>query len=103
MTVHAKAYLEIEIALSGTFSKGYPERGPSYASGGEPGEPDAMEDIEAVGLSAFRYDPATRYNVPVSLMDGVDAKSPDVRKLLANVAAFLGDEAQDALLAEVGE
>lgn len=37
---------EIEIAISYTFQRGYPASGPSYASGGEPGEPDGVEDVE---------------------------------------------------------
>lgn len=38
--------MEIEVAITFTFQKGYPATGPSYASGGEPGEPDGVEDIE---------------------------------------------------------
>jgi hypothetical protein len=40
---------EYEVEISGRYSPGYPARGPSYSSGGEPGEPAEMEDI-SVGV-----------------------------------------------------
>ena len=47
--VTATTYAEIEIGLSGTFSRGYPETGPTYSCGGEPAEPDAMDGVEITG------------------------------------------------------
>jgi hypothetical protein len=38
---------ELEVELTGTFVAGLPATGPSYSSGGEPGEPDRYEDIAA--------------------------------------------------------
>ena len=43
---------ELEVELAGTFVKGYPETGPSYASGGEQGMPDMFEDIKATWHNA---------------------------------------------------
>jgi hypothetical protein len=48
--VEAALGLEIELELRGNFQPGYPATGPSYASGGEPGEPDCIEDAEVVGV-----------------------------------------------------
>lgn len=42
--------LEIEFELRGSFQPGYPATGPSYASGGEPGQGDMIEDGEVIGL-----------------------------------------------------
>lgn len=38
---------EIEVDIVYTYSRGRPARGPSYASGGEPAEPAALECQQA--------------------------------------------------------
>lgn len=38
---------DVWVELRGRFKRGTPDQGPSYGSGGTPGEPDSAEDIEA--------------------------------------------------------
>ena len=108
-TLSASAYLEIRATLSGTFCKGYAETGPSYSCAGEPGEPDSVEDIAVDGLHGYRTvrvatgDGWSTQEVYVDLLKGVDPKAPGVAQLLQNIADFLGQEAEDALLEEAAE
>jgi hypothetical protein len=44
MKVQTTVSIELELTVEATFVPGYPARGPSYASGGEPAEPDTFED-----------------------------------------------------------
>jgi hypothetical protein len=105
----AKMSFEIEIQLAGTFQRGYAATGPTYASGGEPGEPDGMEDMRVtdigylklarmkvegtVGAYSHRYD-------TLSITEGVDMNNAEVRKLLANLLNLVHDDAELALLDE---
>lgn len=103
ITVTATTSFEVEVNLTGTFLPGCPEQGPSYASGGQPAEPDSMEDVEVTSLVATRYRGGY---TPVSadLLAGVSAISPEaLLKILSNVRDFLGDSADEALMAELPE
>lgn len=42
---------ECDIVATYAVDWGYPERGPSYSSGGEPGEPASVVDIEVVSVN----------------------------------------------------
>ena len=64
--------LEVEFDLSGAFQPGYPATGPSYASGGEPGEPDMIEDAEIKGLFIGRVK-RDRHGLPVYQIEDVGA------------------------------
>lgn len=107
MKVTAKTYIEVEIGVTGTFQRGYAAAGPTYSSGGEPGEADGFEDVtvEDIGLVIHTYDqrPGTPRWVTRSLLDGIDRKSPMFAQLMANVLKFCGDDAEQALLGELGE
>jgi hypothetical protein len=46
--------LEVEVTLSGTYVPGVPEQGPTYACGGQPAEPEMVEDVEVTGLFGQR-------------------------------------------------
>lgn len=102
IAVTATTSFEVEVNLTGTFCPGCPEQGPTYASGGQPAEPDSMEDVEAVSLTSLR-----RHNghwQTVDLLAGVSAISPEaLLKILANIREFLGDSADEALMAELPE
>jgi len=103
ITVTASTSFEVEVELSGTFLPGCPEQGPTYASGGQPAEPDSMEDVEVRSLVATRYRGGY---TPVSadLLAGVSAISPEaLLKILANIREFLGDAADDALMTDLPE
>lgn len=107
--VSAKAFFEVQVDLSGTFQPGYPATGPSYSSGGDPAEPDAMEDVEIVRIGGLKRElspPEIRGSHMwtdrfVDLLEGVDAKSEAYQKIIANVMKFLGNEAEQELLGEV--
>lgn len=46
---------EIEVEITFTFLRGAPERGPSYASGGQPADPDEIELVSAVPVRDGKY------------------------------------------------
>jgi len=56
--------LEVEFDLRGSFQPGYPATGPSYASGGDPAQPDMIEDAEIKGLFIDRVK-RDRFGLPV--------------------------------------
>lgn len=71
-------YDEIRVIITFTFLKGAPEQGPSYASGGQPADPDEIEFV-----SAKLFDEHT--------------PSPFFRHYLNEwAAAWLADEGEDA-------
>lgn len=106
--LEATTTFEVEVRLSGTFLRGYPATGPSYASGGEPGEPDGVEDIDVEAFTAdqlvrtFNRETRTvdRTWRTIDLLAGVDRTNPEVGKLIANIIAYLGDDAETVLLDE---
>lgn len=111
MKVTAKTYIEVEIGVTGTFQRGYAAAGPTYSSGGEPGEADGFEDIEIVRFGALKRElspPEILGSHPfthrfIDLLDGIDPKRAAYQQLLANVLKFCGEDAELALLGEVGE
>ena len=111
MKVEATDWVEIGLRVEGTFVKGYPERGPTWASGGEPGELDSMENVEIIGLLAEKRVwrdglgalLQTPLRVPFDLCEGVNLKSPDVQKLLTNIAGHFSESIDEALLGEIPE
>ena len=56
--------LEVEFDLRGSFQPGYPATGPSYASGGDPAQPDMVEDAEIKGIFIDRVK-RDRHGLPV--------------------------------------
>jgi hypothetical protein len=94
--VSATTSFEIEVNLSGTFQPGCAAWGGGrFERPTNPPEDDSVEDVEVCGLVALRFKgPST------NLLAGVDLKNPEVRKLLDNIANFLGDEAAEILMLE---
>ena len=107
MKVEATEWVDIGLRVQGTFVKGYPERGPTFASGGEPGEPDSVEDVEIIGLTADRrvWHPKAGQFVTTScdLCRDVDLQNPEVQKLLGNIVAHFSESIDETLLGEVPE
>jgi hypothetical protein len=105
-TVTAEHTFDVEIGLSGTFCPGAPEQGPSYASGGQPADPDEIADMEITSVSALLYvrnkDGVTRWD-RVNLLEGVDPKSEAYERIMHNIMTFMGDNAYDALINEAVE
>ena len=103
-TLTAETTLEIQITLTGTFSKGCPERGPTYDCGGEPAEPDAVEDISIDRVDMLRAVPfqGTRWDT-FNLFEGCADNSPDVATIKANILRVLGSGAEAELMAEAGD
>jgi len=111
--VQSQVTVEIELTCVGNFQPGYPETGPTYSCGGEPAEPDGIEDVEITHATMSVRNPDWRYGQPLlnspskwldkSIFDGVDMKSPDIVKLLANIAQYAADEIDGALIDEAGE
>ena len=82
--------LDIELKLTGSFRKGYPATGPSYASGGEPGEPPGVEDMEIADVGTH-----VRGRGFVSLLDGVDRSSAAYQQIVSNILAVVGDDVRE--------
>lgn len=107
--IKATDTFEVEVELTGTYQPGRPETPPAYAHGGLPAEPEMVEDVEAVSLSGLRLaraalkDRASHDRVweRVDLLAGVDKAARD--RIMANIVSFLGESAQQQLLAEVPE
>ena len=107
--IKATDTFEVEVDLTGTYHPGFPETGPTYDCGGTPAEPESMEDVEAVGLYGLRRVRAPLRDRPshdqvwerVDLLAGVDKAACE--RILANIAEFIAESAQQQLLAEVSE
>ena len=106
--VQATYAFEIEVDLTGKYMPGY--KGDQI----DPPEGDIIEDAEIVGFGIVNYVPpkgpalgalyATMgKHVTKSLIDGVNAQSPDVQRLLANMLAAIRDEANEALIEAASE
>lgn len=110
--------VEVEAELRGQFQPGYPATGPSYASGGEPGCPEMIEDAEVTGLFIERrardrrglpeWEPEDGFGgLRRAKYDRVDLLAglpDDVRaQVLQAVTAALRHEAEEALLEEANE
>jgi hypothetical protein len=108
LKVECKAYLEVQVDLTGTFQPGCGAWG---GGRGErpinPPEDPSIEDIEIVRLCGIRKVIApleTRGSSfwdtkLIDLLEGVDPVACE--KITSNILAFLGDEAERELLAEV--
>lgn len=46
---------EIEVEIAFTYLKGAPEQGPSYASGGQPADPDEIDLVSATPTQDGKY------------------------------------------------
>lgn len=97
--IKATDTFEVEVDLAGTYHPGFPEQGPSYDCGGTPAEPASMDDVEVVSLSGLRRCAGgwTR----VDLLGGIDKAARE--KILANIADFIAESAQEQLLAALPE
>jgi hypothetical protein len=116
MKISTTYTFELELALTATYSPAIPERGPTYACGGEPcgGEPAeaaSVEDVtvEGVGIVQSVYS-TPLCNMPgkiewrtVSLLDGVGINSPDIQRLFDNMLKIVGEDAEAVLLAEADQ
>jgi hypothetical protein len=104
MNVTASVLIELEIDLSGTYSPGYPARGPSYSCGGEPAEPAGCEDYAIEGLCAVVGSPGQPLNWKrVDLLHGCNRSSTDIQQLFANIASVIEDDARQAIVDAAGE
>ena len=105
MNLTASHSFEIECDLSGTFVRGYPATGPTYSCGGEPGTADQVEDVDVTGvygLLRVTNDRDSRWE-RVDLLSGVDRSSPAYAQIVANLLAFIGDDADAALIGAASE
>ena len=98
--------LEVEFDLRGSFQPGYPATGPSYASGGEPAQPDMVEDAEISGLFIDRVK-RDRHGLPVFQDTGFTCKVYERVDLLATLKpetrAEVLNALSDILSREIGE
>jgi hypothetical protein len=95
MTVAATTTFEVEIDLSGSLQPG--ER----RTLNDPGHDAFVDDVEVEGVFGLRR--VDGKWLRVSLTAGMDPASPCTKAFLANVADYLGDDADDALLAAGSE
>lgn len=109
MKLSTQISTEITLSLTGTFQPGYPARGPSYSSGGEPAEPDSIEDpwIDAITISRRVWEIQDGVSVSrfeeVDILKGIDTKSAAYGKLVDNILSALNGDAEEALLSEAAE
>lgn len=105
----ATTSFEIEVELTGTFVRGCPERGPTYSCGGTPAEPDMVEDIDIADIGMIisvrhaAFGRAVLDWKTASILEGVDRNSEAYQQIVANILKLIGDEAEEALMAEAGE
>lgn len=76
--------LEVEFDLRGSFQPGYPATGPSYASGGDPAQPDMVEDAEIKGIFIDRVK-RDRHGLPVYQIEDVGAAGAFKNKVYERV------------------
>lgn len=118
--INAAMTLEIEFEISGNFQAGYPATGPSYASAGEPGQPDMIEDAEVTGLFVERV-ARDRHGLPdyentvagtpgaftkkrYERVDLLAALKPETRaQVLAAMSAAVAHDAEETLLDAAGD
>ena len=103
MQVTAATEETINITLTGKFVKGYPERGPTYDCGGEPAEPDTIEDedIESIHIERWSYNiDGGRVITVFDILAGLDNAAKAI--ISQNVLAAIGaDTARQYLMDEV--
>lgn len=103
--VAATHSFEIEIALTGKFEPGY------AASRDDPGCDDSVEDVDIADIGALvlvqaaERERASHRRVwsTKSLLDGVDRKSEAYQQIVRNILAFIGDDADRALVEAASE
>ena len=98
----ATATFEVEVLVGGVFIKG------SAPTHDDPGEPGSFEDVEVEEFGGLKMTSRWFENKPakwdtLDLLDGCDRKSPDIQRFLANVLAFIGDDAEAALIQEIAK
>lgn len=102
MKVRAKVWVEIALEVEGEYVREVPETGPTYSSGGEPGEPAHFEDVTVVGIGTERavWDLSASHTVveQIEIDLGTTYFANDIRSRLERVFA---DQIQQALLDEV--
>lgn len=105
--IQATLSFEIELTLSGAVEPGRPDKWPSASDDvGEQGYgPEVVDlDIEDIGVIESERNADGIFNwKTVSLMDGIDMKAPEIQKLISNILALKGREAEEALLSEESE
>lgn len=107
MKVSTTYTMEIELALTGVYHPPIAERGPSYASGGEPGEPAFVEDVNVEGATFERFERKLvggkfeTVRRTFDLFKGLDEAARAI--LISNIVEALGEEAEIALLEEDAE
>lgn len=102
--IHTTYSIELEAELSGVFQPGCPERGPSYASGGEPAEPASVEDVD---IDSLVFERIRRKLVGAEfqtvrerfdILKGLDKAARGI--IIANLIEALGEDSEIALLEE---
>ena len=110
MRVEASCMIEMTLSVQGVYQPGCKAWGGSRLEPPiNPPEPDSMEDVEGTGFTGAKrvWDRVEGSHLPVarwtevSLLEGVNLKSPDVQKLLENIAAHFSESIDEALLGEV--
>ena len=109
MNVTTTHTLDFELSLEGIYQPGYAPTGPSYSSGGEPGEPACIEDPDILDIGVAHIVPAPlaeRGSHPrgvwktTSIFEGVDRKSDAFRQIIRNIMALCEQDIADALMDE---
>jgi hypothetical protein len=96
MQVSAKHCLDLILTIEGTYV-------PSYNGGhDEPSYGESIEDHEVTGIAAeklVRKDGKIEC-IPFDLLKGCDVNEPNLRRFLNNLADFVDDDADEALIGE---
>ena len=88
---------EIETVLEGDVTPAEP------ASWDSPGYGAEVDSMVVKDLYFLRFNYKTRKHDRVDLLRGVDRKSPEIKRLLNNIAEAIGEDADDALIYEAEE
>lgn len=106
--VTATYSVEMELSIMGQYQPGRPEQGPTYSSGGEPAEPDMIEDMDIDDITLTVHQTPSASNgfrkwLDVSILKGVDQKSEAYRQIVANILELIHDDAAEVLFREAAE
>jgi len=96
MSIHVSTTttFEVEVDLSGSYAPGY------AATRDDPGHDGEVEDVDIEGVFALRshFDGKRHTWTRVNILDGLDKAALD--KIVANILAFIGDEADQLIVNE---
>lgn len=86
--------LEIELAISAAIDPADPSVGIMASQ---------VIDRDIDGAYAMGWDAKLKKHIAVDLLKGIDRKSEAYNQLISNILAFVGDDADEAIISDLSE